>query len=161
MVRYRTESFSGMNYRNAAAVMAFETFCLGNTDIPDYLAEGLLADSPVSEQLRSLSARIEECGPETDEPTADNIAFMENVLKAVAVATGIEVSYALWLADKESLEQLYGKYMQSPLDYDAYEVGPVILSDRGHDGTLYGYPENPMPMEPPKQPINYTGDAWS
>lgn len=160
MVQYRTESFSGMNYRNAAAVMAFETFCLGNTDILDYLAGGLLANSPVSEQLRSLSTMIEDCGPESDEPTADDIAFMEDVLKAVADTTGIEVNYALWLADKDTLEQLYGKYMQSPLDYDAYEVGPIILSDLGHDGTLYGYPENPTPAEFTKQPINYTGEDW-
>ena len=42
LVRYRTEAFSGTGERDAAEVMAFETFTLGNVDILQTLAEGPL-----------------------------------------------------------------------------------------------------------------------
>ena len=160
MIRYRTESFSGMGYRQAAAVMAFETFCLGNTDILDYLADGPLSETPIAEKLRSLSAEITEDGSNHDDPSSDDIGFMESVLTTLADATGITVRYALWLTDRQTLERLYGKDMQDPCDYDAYETGPVILSDLGYDGALYGYAEIPQPLKDEKTPIIFSGEDW-
>lgn len=46
MLRYRTETFSGIGPRDAAEVMAFETFELGNTDIPEYLCSQRLGQLP-------------------------------------------------------------------------------------------------------------------
>ena len=67
---------------------------------------------------------------------------MECVLESLADITGIIVRYALRLADKQTLEGLYGKDMQAPCDHDAYGVGPVILSDLGYDGTYSMLPES-------------------
>lgn len=148
-IRYRTESFSGGNYRDAAEVMAFETLELGNADILDYLLSTCLKDRPIAHELKALS---DELGGEEGEEFIDDMSFedMRNfyrrVLDDIRLVTGISVNYVLWLTDKESVQSVYGQYMADANDYDSYLIGPVILSDLGSEGALYGYTELPQPV---------------
>ena len=54
IMKYRTEILFGDNYRDAAKVMAHETFELENTDILSTLRTTILKESPISDKLRIL-----------------------------------------------------------------------------------------------------------
>jgi hypothetical protein len=57
----------------------------------------------------------------------------------------VNVRYALWLADKDAVEELYDG---DELDVYPYETdNAIILSDLGYDGTLYGFEEMPEPLD--------------
>lgn len=150
VVRFRTEAFSGSGVRDAAEVMAFETFELGNTDILETLCNSHLKESDMFNICSKYIKDLEDCVINLDEfPEEDGISFYKEVLEEIARRTGITVKYALWLADKETVtdRDWYGKDMVDESDFDAYVVGPIILSDLGSDGTLYGYTEMPVPLE--------------
>lgn len=148
-VRYRTEAFSGTGERVAAEVMAFETFELGNTDILEYLSRNILKNPDSIEKCNSFIRELEDNGFVDDMPTDDKTEFFRQVLAEVEKETGVAVKYALWLADKNAVTNRawYGRDMVHDEDFDCYEVGPVILSDLGYDGTLYGYTEMPVCLE--------------
>lgn len=145
-VRYRTESFSGMWERDAAEVMAFETFELGNVDILECLRDTLLRGRPICETIQSFIDELIDNGFVDDMGSDDKVDFFRDVLKEVFDVTGIQVNYALWLAEKDTVLNFYGRHMLDENDYDAYVTGPVLLSDLGYDGALYGYPEMPEPL---------------
>ena len=77
----------------------------------------------------------------------DKVNFFRQALNEVEEVTGVKVNYALWLADKDTVVDYYGRYMADKNDIDAYAVGPIVLSELGYDGTLYGYTEMPEPLE--------------
>ncbi len=149
-VRYRTEAFSGTGERVAAEVMAFETFQLGNTDILETLAESVLKDrGEITGRCWSLVKELNNNGFVDDMNEDDQAAFMQSVLEEIKQVTGVDVRYALWLADKDVVtnRKWYGRDMFDDDDFDCYEVGPVVLSELGFDGTLYGYEEMPVRLE--------------
>lgn len=84
--------------------------------------------------------------PPIPDPPKDGIRFVGDVPTELEKVIGIKISHALWLADEASIGGLYVKYMANGRDYDAYEIGSVILSELGYDGTLYGYPSLPKPL---------------
>ena len=147
--RYRTESFSGSQIRDAAEVMAFETFFLGNTDTLEYLRDTVLGGTPLGDRCTAMIRELEDYGFVDDLSTDDKEQFFRDVLAEVRSYTGIDVKYALWLADKSVAtdRRFYGRDMADEEDFDCYEVGPVILTDLGREGTLYGYPELPVRLE--------------
>lgn len=139
--KYRTEAFSGTGERDAVKVMAFETFELENTDILEYLAENVLCNHPLAQECRSMAA----VGPDRNTPFEEQHEFFRRILAAVNEATGRNIRYVLWLADLDAVQdrEWYGRDMVDDSDYDEYEVGPVIFSDLGYDGALYGYEQMP------------------
>ena len=147
MIRYRTETFSGLGERNAAEVMAYETFEMGNVDILETLINTVFKDRlEINERCFYYMNTINNCGL-NDMPTfEEGIEFFNEVLTEIKEATGHNIKYALWLADLNDVKDkaFYGKYIESDEDIDAYEVGPVVLSDLGCDGSLYGYTELPV-----------------
>ena len=142
MIRYRTETFSGLGERNAAEVMSYETFEMGNVDILETLLNTVLKGrGEINEKCFHYMNSINNSGLE-DMPTfEEGIKFFQDVLTEIKAVTGHEIQYALWLADLEDVKDkdFYGKYIESDGDVDAYEIGPVVLSELGCDGTLYGY----------------------
>lgn len=154
-VGYRTERFSGLMERDAVDVITFETHDLMNTDIPETLCAGVLATHPICEELRELITAIEDGG---DISTCEVRQIYTKALEAIKEVTGHDVRYVLWLADKETVERFYwpmacGVYNNTSTcpkmeegDYDIYPVGPVIISDLGAEGRLYGYEECPQPI---------------
>ena len=149
-VRYRTEAFSGTGERAAAEVMAFETFTLGNVDILQTLAEGLLKGrGDITNRCWDFIDELNNNGFVDDMGTCDQVDFMKEVLSEVEKVTGVGVRYALWLADKDVVtnRKWYGRYMNDDFDFESYQVGPVVLSELGFDGTLYGYTDLPVSLE--------------
>lgn len=164
-MKYRTERLWGEGYIDAAEVMAHETFELGNTDIAETLAETILKGTSVGEKLLILTKELEK-----DEIVeGDNgllfeiienysnsefyeklgILFFEEVLEEINRVTNKDIKYCLWLSD--SPEDIINEYdMNNELDensFDAYEESDIILSDLGIGGKLYGYEEEPRPVD--------------
>ncbi len=150
LVRYRTEAFSGSGERDAASVMAFETLELGNTDILETLCDGPLQGAgALRDRCRSLIRELEDNEFIDDMSFTDMVSFYKEVLAEIEKRTGYAVKYALWLADKETVtdRRWYGRDMADDDDFESYVVGPVVLSELGFDGTLYGYTELPVSLE--------------
>lgn len=150
LVRYRTEAFSGTGERDAASVMAFETLELGNTDILETLCNSnVLRDPHLVGMCQGLIRELEDNGFIDDMSFDDGIAFYREVLEDIEKQTGHAIKYALWLADKETVtdRRWYGRDMADDYDFESYVVGPVVLSELGFDGTLYGYTELPVSLE--------------
>ena len=150
LVRYRTEAFSGLGERNAAEVMAFETFSLGNVDILQTLVEGTLKGrGEITNRCWGFIDELNNNGFVDDMGITDQVAFMKEVLAEIAKITGVEVQFALWLADKETVtdRKWYGRDMAYDEDFESYQIGPVVLSELGFDGTLYGYEKMPVSLE--------------
>lgn len=145
MLRYRTETFSGIGPRDAAEVMAFETFELGNTDIPVYLCSHQLKGSSIAPSLQSITRELDDNGFVDDMSWEEKVDFFREVLEDLSKVTGVNITHALWLADPDTVLNFYGKDLIPDSYVDAYEPGPVILTDLGHDGTLYGYDHEPYP----------------
>ncbi len=145
MLRYRTETFSGIGPRDAAEVMAFETFELGNTDIPGYLCSHQLKGSSLAPALESITKELDDNGFVDDMSWEEKVDFFREVLEDLSKVTGVNISHALWLADPDTVLNFYGKDLTPGSYIDAYEPGPVVLTDLGHDGTLYGYDHDPYP----------------
>lgn len=145
MLRYRTETFSGEGFRDAAEVMAFETFELGNTDIPEYLCSHQLKGSSIAPALESITKELDDNGFVDDMSWEEKVDFFREVLEDLSKVTGVNISHALWLADPDTVLNFYGKDLTTGSYIDAYEPGPVVLTDLGHDGTLYGYDHDPYP----------------
>lgn len=145
MLRYRTETFSGIGPRDAAEVMAFETFELGNTDIPEYLCSHQLKGSSLAPALESITRELDDNGFMDDMSWGEKVDFFREVLEDLSKVTGVNISHALWLADPDTVLNFYGKDLTTGSYIDAYEPGPVVLTDLGHDGTLYGYDHDPYP----------------
>lgn len=145
MLRYRTETFSGIGPRDAADVMAFETFELGNTDIPEYLCSHQLKGSSLAPALESITRELDDNGFVDDMSWGEKVDFFREVLEDLSKVTGVNISHALWLADPDTVLNFYGKDLTTGSYIDAYEPGPVVLTDLGHDGTLYGYDHDPYP----------------
>lgn len=150
-IRYRTETCYGSGERDAVSVMVYETFELGNTDILQTLENGLLKNQPeLRNKCSDLIDEMNNNGAVEDYGENEWRDFYEEVLKIIQKETGIHVKYVLWLADKEAVMDSsdgYGSYVLSEEDIDAYEIGPVVLSELGYDGTLYGYEEYPEPIQ--------------
>lgn len=162
-MKYRSESFAGEGYRDAVAVMAHETFALGNSDILDTLSSGLLQNHPIAKELIEISTQLTENGIIADFTKNDGLNFTQRVLNTIAEVTGRRIKYALWLATRENAYRyaLAGRDITMmnelsieadiPADFDeidAYdETDGIVLSDIGDDGVLYGFETCPMPME--------------
>jgi len=148
-IRYRTEAFSGTKERDAAEVMAFETFQLGNTDILEHISQHYLRDSLLQSKCSAFIRELDDNGYVDDMGMEDQVGFFHELLEEIEHTAGVPIKYALWLADKAVVcdQSWYGYNMTHDEDFECYEVGPVILSDLGHDGTLYGYTELPVSLE--------------
>ena len=199
---FRTEVPYGEGYRDAASVMAHETFCLRNTDIPETLTNTILKDSPIIETLNRLiyviDNELEFLFEDEDfdengliikgdnynygetivvEPFdgekmvvldvdgeeiiltrehidlinifvlyEDNenfynkgIDFYKAVLEEIKLVTGKNITYVLWLAEKEDVIKIYGDGHLEDNQIDEYYTSDIVLSDIGVDGKLFGY----------------------
>lgn len=151
MIRYRTESFAGSGERNAAEVMAYETFSLGNVDILETMEKEFLCAPELRDRCIDFIDKLQNDGYVEGFSEQDGVNFFKEVLNEISEVTGHNIKYALWLADRETVtgkeSGCYGKDMYDEADFECYEVGPVVLSELGFDGTLYGYAELPVSLE--------------
>lgn len=141
MILYRNESYSCSGERSAVIVMTYEIFELRNTDILRYCLEHYQLKEFNLRNTLSLLIDIIENDEEIEE--SDVAQIVRQLVCAVSLETHVDIRYVLWLASKDSVIEFYGG---SPDSLDKYESGPVILSDLGPDGILFGYPEKPEPL---------------
>lgn len=153
-VGYRSDGIFGDGYRDAVDVMAHEIFELWNADILDTLADGILKDTDIVEDLKHLSYDIgspkavyfadilEEKNRDIAEEKGK--AFARRILDAVKEKTGRDIKYVLWLSD--SIDDVISEYElnDSITEFDEYPTANgVVLSDIGRGGKLFGYEELP------------------
>lgn len=120
---FRSEQYGGSGVRDAIEVVQFEIFELGNTDILDYF----LSHNGPNAEVERVQAEMIKNGYVTG---LDQRRFAMSLLG--------DVKYALWLTDKEIAIRLYGE------ELDEYPTGPVVISDLGQEGILYGYYHMPL-----------------
>lgn len=149
-VGYRSDSIFGDGYRDAVDVIAHEIFELWNADILDTLADGVLKDLNIAEDMMRLSndmqfsktAYFADIFEEKDKSIAEEKekAFVRKILDAVKEKTGKDVKYVLWLSD--SVDDVIAEYElnDSITEFDEYPTANgVVLSDIGRGGKLFGY----------------------
>ncbi len=158
---YRTELFAGSGVRDAAEVLAFEAFELGNSDVC-YALLCLLEYHNLAEECEIIGEELQDQGFISDWTFDNAKSFFSKVLDAIKDVTGKRIRYALWLADKpNAYRYLLGAERASAMSehvseqdvpencegIDAYdETGGLILVDLGADGALYGFEELPEPI---------------
>ena len=153
-VGYRSDDIFGDGYRDAVDVMAHEIFELQNADILDTLADGVLKDMNIAENLKHLSYDIgapravyfADILEEEDTDIAEGKAktFVREILDAVREKTGKDIKYVLWLSD--SVDDVIAEYElnESITEFDEYSTADsVVLSNIGKGGKLFGYEKLP------------------
>lgn len=160
-IKYRTEDLYGEGFREAASVMAFETFELNNTDILDTLSKTILKDTEIGKQLKKMSLFISEEIEDEElnrmfnlykEDEEVGITFFNKVLNEINKITNKNIRYCLWLCDskKDIINQYYKvlehNVREKDIYFDEYEDSEIILSDLGSSGKLYGYESIPKPI---------------
>lgn len=154
-VGYRSDDLFGDGYRDAVDVMAHEIFELQNADILDTLADGVLKDMDIAENLKHLSYDIgapravyfADILEEEDADTAKEKAkaFVREILDAVREKTGKDIKYVLWLSG--SVGDVITEYElnEAITEFDEYSTADsVVLSDIGKGGKLFGYEKLPV-----------------
>lgn len=132
---------SDSSERKAIPVMLFEITELHNTDILDYVMNHYHLPGILMQNIQDYIDNVDDI-----EEGDENVEYMlKEILGCIEDETGINVNYALWLADREAVEELYDG---DELDVNAYDIdNAIVLSDLGYDGTLYGFEEMPEPIE--------------
>ena len=161
MTGYRCEEFFGEDRRDAASVMAHETFVLENTDILDYLIKSDLIGETMKELLFVYKTLMKEgmlihTGFDTDyeemlyryrNNEKDRVEFFEEVLDDIRKATGVNVRFCLWLCDspQECLDShnIDQARRLKEFEFDMYDTSEIVLADLGKKGKLYGYEKLP------------------
>lgn len=140
MILYRCESAYGSGIRNIVDIIEHEMFELCNTDIPYYLTSEYwyMFSDETFHILLSMNGDI--CDNDEIE---DEHEVACRIVKEINDYTGKNYQYALWLASKTTVENLYA---DPDSVIDAYETSDMILSDLGYDGTLYAYETMPTPI---------------
>lgn len=139
-IMYRSEDSYGSGVRDIIQIMVYEIYELGNTDILEYISEHYL-DAEDKKVVAQLIMMIES-GDELSEDDIENLC--EELVDKINKKTNHNLKYALWLADKNVVEDMYA---YDTLNIDAYNTSDVILSDLGYDGILFAYDEEPQPIK--------------
>lgn len=131
---YRAESSSHPE-RDAISVMMFEIEELENEDIFDYVLDNYKLSDELKESIKTYM----------DSSEGDLESILKNMLSEIKTQTGKDIKYALWLAEKETVIDMYDGEENG---IDVYETKDgVILSDLGYDGVLFGFEKLPEPID--------------
>lgn len=153
-VGYRSDGIFGDGYRNVVDVMIHEIFELWNADILYTLADSILKDTDIAEDMVHLANDLQspkalyfaDILEEENKFAAEDKAktFVRKILDAVKEKTGKNIKYVLWLSD--SVDDVISEYElnDSITEFDEYPTANgVVLSDLGKGGKLFGYEELP------------------
>lgn len=154
-VGYRSDGIFNDGYRNAVDVMTHEIFELWNADILDTLADSILKDTDIVEDVIHLSDDLQfsktsyfaDIFEEKDKSVAEEKkrAFVRRILDTVKEKTGKDIKYVLWLSD--SVDDVIAEYeLNDPItEFDEYPTAnSIVLSDIGKGGKLFGYEKLPV-----------------
>ena len=138
-IMYRSEDSYGSGVRDIIDIMTYEIYELGNIDILDYVCEHYLSNEDKQIIIRLLP-EIES--GELSEKDIEDLCI--DIIDKINKKTKHNLKFALWLADKNVVEDMYA---DDELNIDAYYVSDIILADLGYDGILFAYNEEPEPIE--------------
>ena len=139
-IMYRTE-MSEDSPRDAIEVMLFEITELYNTDILDYVINNYNLPHLLKNNINEVIENIDDI-----EEDDENVEYMLNeILSCIEEETGVSVRYAMWLAEKDAVIDLYEGDERDIYGYKTDNA--VVLSNLGYDGVLFGYEEKPEPVE--------------
>lgn len=144
-VLYRNDEAFGDGYRNAAEVIAYEIFELGNFDSLHYMFRNYRLSRELRRKWRGYFRELLGNGYVDDMSDDELTDEVRELLASIAQEVGKPINYVLWLASKSAVEQFYDG---TENNIDAYDVSnAVILSNLGEDGMLFGFETNPTPLE--------------
>ena len=138
-IMYRSEDSYGSGVRDIIDIMTYEIYELGNIDILDYVCEHYLSNEDKQIIIRVIP-EIES--GELSEKDIEDLCI--DIIDKINKKTKHNLKFALWLADKNVVEDMYA---DDELNIDAYYVSDIILADLGYDGILFAYDEEPEPIE--------------
>lgn len=164
-VGYRSDGIFNDGCRNVVDVMIHEIFELWNTDILYTLADSILKDTDIAEDMMHLSNDLQspkalyfaDILEEENKFAAEDKAktFVRRILDAVKEKTGKDIKYVLWLSD--SVDDIISEYEpnDSITEFDEYlTANGVVLSDLGKGGKLFGYEEMPAAIRTVDREMN-------
>lgn len=164
-VGYRSDGIFNDGCRNVVDVMTHEIFELWNADILYTLADSILKDTDIAEDMVHLANDLQspralyfaDILEEENKFAAEDKAkiFVRKILDAVKGKTGKDIKYVLWLSD--SVDDIISEYEpnDSITEFDEYSIAnSVILSDLGKGGKLFGYEELPAAIRTVDREMN-------
>ena len=137
-IMYRSEDSYGSGVRDILDIMTFEIYELKNIDILEYTLEHYLQNSNIEETVENMIADIEIFNEE------EVYKVCKLIINEINKQTDHNLKYALWLAEYDAVSNIYS-FDESSIE--AYNTSDIILSDLGYDGVLFGYDEEPEPIE--------------
>lgn len=137
-VMYRSEDSYGSGIRDILDIMTFEIYELKNIDILEYTLDHYLQNSNIKETVENMIADIEIFSEE------EVYKICKLIINEINKQTDHNLKYALWLAEYDAVSNIYS-FDESSIE--AYNTSDIILSDLGYDGILFGYDEEPEPIE--------------
>lgn len=137
-VMYRSEDSYGSGVRDILDIMTFEIYELKNIDILEYTLDHYLQNSNIKETVENMIADIEIFNEE------EIYKVCKLIINEINKQTDHNLKYALWLAEYDAVSNIYS-FDESSIE--AYNTSDIILSDLGYDGILFGYDEEPEPIE--------------
>ena len=147
MLAYKTNSYEPEESIDVVEVFVNEIFEMENPDILNYLACGILADHPISITMKAYAQEIFIHGNTIFSAKEEQVEFCKRILEAVEAKTGYNLKYALRLSDFRTMIVFFGRNMSSEDDYDVYKTGPVVLLHIDSGRNIYGYEDNPVPID--------------
>ena len=135
---YRSEDSYGSGVRDILDIMTFEIYELKNIDILEYTLDHYLQNSNIKETVENMIADIEIFNEE------EIYKVCKLIINEINKQTDHNLKYALWLAEYDAVSNIYS-FDESSIE--AYNTSDIILSDLGYDGILFGYDEEPEPIE--------------
>lgn len=137
-IMYRSEDSYGSGVRDILDIMVFEIYELKNIDILEYTLDHYLQNSNIKETVENMIADIEIFNEE------EIYKVCKLIINEINKQTDHNLKYALWLAEYDAVSNIYS-FDESSIE--AYNTSDIILSDLGYDGILFGYDEEPEPIE--------------
>lgn len=164
-VGYRSDGIFNDGCRNIVDVMTHEIFELWNADILYTLADSILKDTDIAEDMVHLANDLQspralyfaDILEEENKFAADDKAktFVREILDVVKEKTGKDIKYVLWLSN--SVDDIISEYEpnDSITEFDEYPTANgVVLSDLGKGGKLFGYEEMPAAIRTVDRKMN-------
>lgn len=145
-VMYRTEAAYGSGIRDIVQVICYEVFSLGNTDVLHYLLGKHTScfNMPMQHEMLSLCKVIDGCTAVFDDTLEEeHLEKIRQIVTAMNSYYNVELKYCLWLADLDTVRQLYDGCEE---DIKAYKISQYILSNLGEEGILFAYEDYPTPV---------------
>lgn len=149
-IGYRSETtwgYSTEGIRDIRQIMFHEMYEMHNLDIPDYCLDNYHFGKFKNRYIGDIIVDLLNEEIYLNEKYSENDAkkLIDKMLQDIYEQTGINCKYGLWLCN--SKEDLINNYEADPENIQAYDTtNSVILSDLDDEGVLYGFENEPIPL---------------